>query len=101
MNVPVSEMHLEKMDSGSSIFVIHIDARRNNFDMALMVGFVAAGTAVKQIGSDDISGIRIVVDVPYKETTIIQASSTIQQVMHLVDGETKPEEFMRNDVIFT
>lgn len=100
VDVSSVDMNIEQRDN-SEIFVLHVKARRNNFDMALMLGFMAAGTAVQKSNNTGVTGVRVIVEVPYKETLFVEASSTIGNVKKLVNGETKPEEFMRKYVIFT
>lgn len=100
--VDVSSVQMEIVQRNQSeVFVLHVKARRNNFDMALMLGFMAAGTAVEKSHNTNVTGVRVIVEVPYKETLFVEASSTIEHVKKLVNGETKPEEFMRKFVIFT
>lgn len=101
LDVSPNSMELQSTAGNAKIFVIRVKARRNNFDLATMLGFMAAGTAVERSNTQNITGVRVIVEVPYKETLFVEASSPITAVKQLVGGQVRPEEFMRKHVIFT
>ncbi len=99
-------MYFGRRDDNADKFYLSVDSNRNNFEMALIVGFVSVGQAIKHQHSlvkkglieksAEPSTVHITVYVPVtRDKMIITASATADQVVKLADGEIDSAEFMR------
>jgi hypothetical protein len=100
IEVSTDNMQLQNLDDGSTQFIIRINATRNTFDMALMVGFIAGGRVAEAATDLQISRVKVVVVIPYRESITIEASSTFNEIQSLLNGKLSTTEFMRKHVIF-
>lgn len=78
--------------------LIIINARRNNFDEAMLVGFGAAGAAIANTGSK-IDLVNVVIKVQYKDEVSISAIVDSPEVIKLYENKISPSSFMSN-IIF-
>jgi len=103
---PEGEMYFGEEESNKGKFYLSVNSNRNNFEMALIVGFVSVGQAIKHQRSlvkkgliekpEEPSTIHITVFIPVtRSKMIITASATSREVMLLADGEIDSAEFMR------
>jgi len=87
-------------------FYLTVKSNRNDFQMALLVGFISVGEAIKHQRSMVKKGIiktskepktiHVTVHVPVtRDDMIITASATAEQVMELTNGTINSAEFMR------
>ena len=100
------EMYFGKEESTKDKFYLAVNSNRNNFEMALIVGFVSVGQAVKhqrymvQTGliekSAEPKTVHVTVNVPLtRDNMVISASAMAEQVVELADGKIDSAEFMR------
>lgn len=73
--------------------LIIVNARRNNFDEAMLVGFGAAGAAIAHTGSK-IDVVNVVVKVQYKEEISISGIADAPDVIGLYENKISPNVFM-------
>ncbi|PJA51794.1 MAG: hypothetical protein CO167_12095 [Candidatus Marinimicrobia bacterium CG_4_9_14_3_um_filter_48_9] len=78
--------------------LIIINARRNNFDEAMLVGFGAAGAAIAKTGSK-IDLVNVVIKVQYKEEISISAIADAPDTIKLYENKISPSSFM-SKIIF-
>lgn len=100
------EMYFGREENNKDKFYLTVNSNRNNFEMALIVGFVSVGRAIKHQRylvkkgliekSEEPSTVHITVFVPVnRDEMIISASATAKQVVQLADGKIDSAEFMR------
>ena len=100
------EMYFGREENNKDKFYLSVDSNRNNFEMALIVGFVSVGQAIKHQRymvkkgliktSTEPKTIHVTVNVPItRDNIIISASATTEQVIKLTDGKIDSAEFMR------
>lgn len=100
------EMYFGKEETTKEKFFLTVNSNRNNFEMALIVGFVAVGQAVKHQRSmvqkkimersAEPKTVHVSVNVPVtRDSMVITASATADQVVKLADGSIDSAEFMR------
>jgi len=94
IDVNSSEMNLGQRSDGRQELTILINSSRNNFDRAMLIGFYAAGKAIKYFQLN-VDVVTIVVNTEYKTDTNIYASSELDKVMSFVDGAVSSSEFIR------
>lgn len=94
IEVNSSDMSLGQRSDGRQELTILINSSRNNFDRAMLIGFYAAGKAIKYFQLN-IDVVTIVVNTEYKTDTNIYASSELDKVMSFVDGALPSGEFLR------
>jgi hypothetical protein len=106
ITVREGEMYFGKGEDNSDKFYLSVNSNRNNFEMALIVGFVSTGQAIKHQRSlvkkglieksEEPTTVHITVFVPVtRHKMIITASATADQVVKLADGKIESAEFMR------
>ena len=99
-------MYFGREENNKDKFYLSVDSNRNNFEMALIVGFVSVGQAIKHQRymvkkgliktSTEPKTIHVTVNVPItRDNIIISASATAEQVIKLTDGKIDSAEFMR------
>jgi len=87
-------------------FNLTLNSLRNNFEMVMIVGFVAAGKAIEhqRYLANQISGykavipqtINVMVNVPLgRGKAIISATASADMVEQLANGKIEPSEFMQ------
>lgn len=100
------EMYFGKEEKTKDKFYLSVNSNRNNFEMALIVGFVAVGQAVKHQRSmvekkiiersAEPKTVHVTVNVPVtRDNMVITASATADQVVQLANGKIDSAEFMR------
>ncbi|MCH7611916.1 MAG: hypothetical protein IIB45_01000 [Candidatus Marinimicrobia bacterium] len=100
------EMYFGREENNKDKFYLSVNSNRNNFEMALIVGFVSVGQAIKHQRylvkkgliktSTEPKTIHVTVNVPItRDNIIISASATAEQVIKLTDGKIDSAEFMR------
>ncbi|MFQ6606240.1 MAG: hypothetical protein ACE5DP_01090 [Fidelibacterota bacterium] len=101
------DMAFTKNDSGGTVFDLTLTSRlRNNFQMVMVVGFIAAGQAIKhqQYLKETMGNYRpvfpdevvVTVTIPAgRNATIISARANRDLILRLANGEISTEDFMR------
>jgi hypothetical protein len=100
------EIYFGKDEKTKDKFYLTVNSNRNNFEMAMIVGFVSVGQAVrhqrsmvqKKIIEKSVEPktVHVTVNVPVtRDNMVITASATSDQVVQLADGKIDSAEFMR------
>ena len=99
-------MALNYIDKNKLSFIITLDSRRNNYDMVLMVGFIASGKAIDEVfyNNDSIKEswkeIDVTVQVPLTRTGIVvKAKADASFVVQFSRGEISTLEFTNKVII--
>ncbi len=99
-------MTLNYIDKNKLSFIITLDSRRNNYDMVLMVGFIASGKAIDEVfyNNDSIKEswkeIDVTVQVPLTRTGIVvKAKADASFVVQFSRGEISTLEFTNKVII--
>ncbi len=106
VTVDEKKMSLTKNKDGSYSFTIEMKSLRNNFEMVMLVGFIAVGKAMnqqekfakKKTGYTAIipEDTDVTVTIPVsRQNTIITAKATAGQIRQLTDGKIDSAGFMR------
>ena len=106
VTVDEKKMSLTKNKDGSYSFSIEMKSLRNNFEMVMLVGFIAVGKAMnhqekfakKKTGYTAIipEDTDVTVTIPVsRQNTIITAKATAGQIRQLTDGKIDSAGFMR------
>ncbi len=101
-----SEMYFGKEEANKDKFYISVTSNRNNFEVALIVGFVSVGQAINHQNDMVEKGlidkpvipntIHVTVNIPMgRDDMIFSASATADQVVKLANGVIDSAEFMR------
>lgn len=101
-----SEMYFGKDELTKDKFYLTVNSNRNNFEMAMIVGFVAVGQAIKQqrlmvekrmiTVSAEPKTVHVSVNIPAtRDNLVVTASATAEEVVKLADGLIDSAEFMR------
>ena len=100
------KMQLTKNADGSYNFSIEMKSLRNNFEMVMLVGFISVGQAIthqesfakKKPGYQPVipGDTEVTVTVPVsRESTIITAKATVDDIRQLSSGKVDTAGFMR------
>ena len=106
VSVDPKKMILTKNTDGSYHFSIEMESLRNNFEMVMLVGFISVGQAIKHQESfakkkPDYNALvpgntEVTVMIPVsRQSTIITAKATADQIRQLSDGKVDTAGFMR------
>ena len=106
VSVDQKKMVLTKNADGSYHFSIEMESLRNNFEMVMLVGFISVGQAMshqeafakKKSGYTAVvpSDTEVTVSIPVsRQSTIITAKATADQIRQLSDGKVDTAGFMR------
>jgi hypothetical protein len=100
------DMVFTENDTGGTVFDITLTSLRNNFQMVMVVGFIAAGQAIKHqqylmekmenyhpVIPDEVV---VTVNIPAgRNPTIISAYASRDLILKLTNGSINTEDFMR------
>lgn len=100
------DMAFTKNDTGGIVFDLTLASLRNNFQMVMVVGFIAAGQAIKhqQYLKDKMENYRPVLPVEVVVTvniragrnpTVISARASRELILKLTNGAINTEDFMQ------
>ncbi|MEA1882701.1 MAG: hypothetical protein U9N31_09920 [Candidatus Marinimicrobia bacterium] len=106
VTVDEKKMTLTKNADGSYHFSIEMESLRNNFEMVMLVGFISVGQAInhqesfakKKSGYTAIvpADTEVTVSIPVsRQSTIITAKATAEQIRQLTDGKIDSAGFIR------
>ena len=106
VSVDEKKMALTKNDNGSYHFSIEMESLRNNFEMVMLVGFISVGQAMnhqeafakKKSGYTAVvpSDTEVTVSIPVsRQSTIITAKATADQIRQLTEGKIDSAGFVR------
>ena len=106
VSIDEKKMSLTKNEDGSYHFTIEMESLRNNFEMVMLVGFISVGQAIKHQESfakkkPDYNALvpgntEVTVMIPVsRQSTIITAKATADQIRQLSDGKVDTAGFMR------
>tara|TARA_B100000029_G_C17280851_1_gene853378 strand:- start:39 stop:479 length:441 start_codon:yes stop_codon:yes gene_type:complete len=92
-----------KLSLDDEEFSMTLESNRNNFEMAMLVGFASAGQAIahqKQMGLANAytpSAVRVIVEAPVSkgELKIFMATCTSDMAISLADGRMDSSQFMQ------
>ena len=114
VSIDEKKMSLTKNEDGSYHFTIEMESLRNNFEMVMLVGFISVGQAInhqesfakKKPGYNALvpGNTEVTVMIPVsRQSTIITAKATADQIRQLSEGKVDTAGFMRliNDSIQT
>lgn len=93
VTVSSDQMKMVPDQDGSQSFHISLKSNRNNFEMVMLVGYIAAGEAMKT--GVQPSAIFVSVDVPLGEGIRLVTMATRENVMKLLSGEINTAQFSR------
>lgn len=93
VEVSPDKMKLVSDGNGGQTFYIDLKSNRNNFEMVMVVGYIAAGEAMKT--GVEPSEIYVSVDVPIGGGYRLVTMATKQDVRKLLDGEINMYQFSR------
>tara|TARA_B100001750_G_scaffold229111_1_gene224181 strand:- start:168 stop:572 length:405 start_codon:yes stop_codon:yes gene_type:complete len=86
-------MKIVKDENGKDVFYITLSSNRNNFEMVMLVGYIAAGQAMKS-GFQPIS-VFVTVDVPLGEGFRLLTTATTEDLKQLLSGKITTKNFVR------
>ena len=106
VEIDEKKMQLTKSADGSYSFSIEMKSLRNNFEMVMLVGFISVGQAIthqesfakKKPGYQPVipGDTEVTVTVPVsRESTIITAKATVDDIRQLSSGKVDTAGFMR------
>ena len=106
VSVDEKKMALTKNADGSYHFSIEMESLRNNFEMVMLVGFISVGQAMshqeafakKKSGYTAVvpSDTELTVSIPVsRQSTIITAKATADQIRQLTEGKIDSAGFVR------
>ena len=106
VSVDEKKMALTKNADGSYHFSIEMESLRNNFEMVMLVGFISVGQAMshqeafakKKSGYTAVvpSDTEVTVSIPVsRQSTIITAKATADQIRQLTEGKIDSAGFVR------
>ena len=86
-------MKIVKDEKGKDVFYITLSSNRNNFEMVMLVGYIAAGQAMKS--GFEPSSVFVTVDVPLGEGFRLLTTSTTEDLKQLLSGKITTKNFVR------
>ena len=106
VSIDEKKMSLTKNEDGSYHFTIEMESLRNNFEMVMLVGVISVGQAInhqesfakKKPGYNALvpGNTEVTVMIPVsRQSTIITAKATADQIRQLSDGKVDTAGFMR------
>ena len=92
------EASLDKMkivpdSNGKETFHITLSSNRNNFEMVMLVGYIAAGQAMKS--GFEPTAIYVTIDVPLGEGFRLVTTATSDDLKQLLSGKINTAQFVR------
>ena len=106
VGVGVENMDLNYIDNNKLSFTITLDSRRNNYNMVLMVGFIASGKAIDELfyqnnsKKDFWKEIDVTVQVPLtRNGLVLKAKADALFVVRFARGELSTLEFTDKVII--
>lgn len=89
----VDQMKLVDADEDKQAFYINLKSNRNNFEMVMLVGFIAAGEAMKIGIEPDVFFVRV--QIPLGEGFELLATASKEDLKRLMSGEINTAQFAR------
>ena len=86
-------MKVVKDEKGKDVFYITLASNRNNFEMVMLVGYIAAGQAMKS--GFEPSSVFVTVDVPLGEGFRLLTTATTEDLKQLLSGKITTKTFVR------
>ena len=86
-------MKIVKDENGKDVFYITLSSNRNNFEMVMLVGYIAAGQAMKS--GFQPSSVFVTVDVPLGEGFRLLTTATTEDLKQLLSGKITTKNFVR------
>jgi len=94
VEITIDNMRLVSDGEGGQAFYIDLKSNRNNFEMVMVVGYIAAGEAMKKTGVEP-SSVYVTVDVPLGEGYRLMTMASIDTVKKLISEEIDMARFSR------
>lgn len=89
----VDQMKLVGADEGKKAFYLILKSNRNNFEMVMLVGFIAAGEAMKVGIEPDVFFVRV--QIPLGEGFELLATASKEDLKRLMSGDINTAQFAR------
>ncbi|MFQ6676364.1 MAG: hypothetical protein ACE5LH_08500 [Fidelibacterota bacterium] len=93
VDVSIDQMKMVPDTGGNEAFYINLKSNRNNFEMVMLVGYIAAGEAMKT--GVEPSVIYVTVEVPLGEGIRLVTTATREDVKRLISGDINTAQFSR------
>ena len=94
VEIPIDNMRLVADGKGGQAFHIDLKSNRNNFEMVMLVGYIAAGEAMKKTKVEP-SSVYVTVDVPLGEGYRLMTTASMANVKKLLSEEVNMAQFSR------
>lgn len=89
----VDQMKLVGADEDKQAFYLILKSNRNNFEMVMLVGFIAAGEAMKVGIEPDVFFVRV--QIPLGEGFELLATASKEDLKRLMSGDINTAQFAR------
>ncbi len=89
----IDKMKIVPDSNGNETFHITLSSNRNNFEMVMLVGYIAAGQAMKS--GFDPTAFFVTVDVPLGEGFRLVTTASKDDLKKLLSGEINTAQFVR------
>tara|TARA_B100000315_G_C14595769_1_gene599120 strand:- start:15299 stop:15721 length:423 start_codon:yes stop_codon:yes gene_type:complete len=83
------------VEEGNNEFQMLVTSNRNNFEMVMLVGFIAAGKAMQELPALSITKVLVTVDVPVRGGYKLQAAAGKADLDNFIQGKIVSAEFVR------
>ena len=93
VEVSADKMRIVTDENGKDSFHITLASNRNNFEMVMLVAYIAAGQAMK-IGYEPVTFF-VSVDVPLGQGFRLMTSATKEDLQQLLLGQINTAQFVR------
>ena len=93
IEVSFENMKIVKDQNGKDAFYITIASNRNNFEMVMLVGYIAAGQAMKT--GFEPSAVFVTIDVPLGEGFRLLTTASTEDLKQLLSGKINTQMFVR------
>ena len=93
VNVSVDKMKIVPDEKGKDSFYITLASNRNNFEMVMLVGYIAAGQAMKTGYAPETFFVSV--DVPLGAGLTLVTSATKEDLQQLLSGKINTAVFVR------
>ena len=94
-NLPISsdQINIIRDSEGNLNITITTRSKRNTFEMVMLIGYISAGYAIKNTGSE-VKQVNVIVTIPFKEDESIFTSASGEDVLKLINKEVSTAEFV-------
>ena len=93
IEIPIDKMKIVPDEKGKNSFYITLASNRNNFEMVMLVGYIASGQAMKTGYGPETFFVSV--DVPLGEGFRLVTSATKEDLQQLLLGKINTAQFVR------